>query len=287
MPLDVNWAELGRDVSEFIRRLRLKEFFHDKPSGKEPNPFKNKSNWCPPKNRNFCIEQFIHKIEEEVRNFRSKRVKDNFTVDERRELKSLCKDNSIVIKPEDKGSSLMVQDKSNYISISISKTCEELINGNVYEKLNEDATDQNVSAVKEIVNNMLLVGDIKEETAEYLIPSEAKPSRFYTLPKTHKVKPGSDVLPVRPVISGCGSATERLSEFVDYHLKPSVPKLESLVKDSKHLIRKIEETNAKGPLPEGSSLFTIDVVAMYPSVPKDLGFQAAKEALNQREIKKP
>lgn len=160
-------------------------------------------------------------------------------------------------------------------------------NDNVYEKLSEDATDDNVCAVEEIVNNMLLVGDIEEVTAEYLIPNEAKPSRFYTLPKTHKVKPGSDVLPVRPVISGCGSATERLSEFVDYHLKPFVPKLKSFVKDSKHLIRKIEDINAKGPLPEGSSLFTIDVVAMYPSIPKDLGLKAAKEALNQREIKKP
>ena len=127
-PLDVNWAELDRDVSEFIRRLRLKEFFHYKPSGKEPNPFKNKSNWCPPKNRDFCLEQFIHKIEEEVRNFRPKRVKDNLTVDERRTLRSLCEDNSIVIKPEDKGSSLVVQDKSNYIS----KACEELNNGSEY-----------------------------------------------------------------------------------------------------------------------------------------------------------
>ena len=134
---------------------------------------------------------------------------------------------------------------------------------------------------------MLLERDIKEETAEYLIPSDAKPSRFYTLPKTHKVKPGSDVLPVKPVISGCVSVTERLSEFVDYYLKPFVPKLESYLNDSKHLIRKIEEIIAKGPLPEDSSLFTIDVVAMYPGISKDLGFQAAKEALNQREIKKP
>ena len=52
-------------------------------------------------------------------------------------------------------------------------------------------------------------------------------------------------------------------------------------------MRKIDSINSEGPLPEGSALFTIDVVAMYPSIPKDLGLEAAREALNQRKVQVP
>ena len=38
-------------------------------------------------------------------------------------------------------------------------------------------------------------------------------------------------IPGRPVISNCGSGTEKASEFLDYHLKSVMQKGKSYIKD--------------------------------------------------------
>ena len=53
--------------------------------------------------------------------------------------------------------------------------------------------------------------------------------RFYLLPKIHK---RLENVPGRPVISNCGVATEKISEFVDFHLQPIVADLQHVIKDS-------------------------------------------------------
>ena len=48
------------DLQQRSRRLRLKDFFADKErNDNEYNPFKNKSNWTPPQNRNPALEAYI------------------------------------------------------------------------------------------------------------------------------------------------------------------------------------------------------------------------------------
>ena len=49
------------------------------------------------------------------------------------------------------------------------------------------------------------------------------------LPKIHKRL--SDV-PGRPVISNCGMPTEKVSEFLDYQLKPVMQNGKSYIRDS-------------------------------------------------------
>jgi hypothetical protein len=56
---------------------------------------------------------------------------------------------------------------------------------------------------------------IDEATQKYLHSSNTCPARFYLLPKVHK--PGN---PGRPIISSNNAPTEKISQFVDYHLRP-------------------------------------------------------------------
>ena len=83
--------------------------------------------------------------------------------------------------------------------------------------------------------------------------------------------------PGRPVISGCGTCTERISEFVDYHIKPLVPRIPSYIKDNKHFL---QELNKLGTLPEGAILVTADVVGLYPHIPHEEGLRAMRAALS-------
>ena len=60
-----------------------------------------------------------------------------------------------------------------------------------------------------------------------LVNGGARAGRFYLLPKLHKRG-----CPGRPVISGCNTPTEKISAFVDHHLKPLVAAVPSYVKDT-------------------------------------------------------
>ena len=78
------------------------------------------------------------------------------------------------------------------------------------------------------------------------------------------------------MISGCGTPTEKISQFVDHHLRPLVPNIASYIKDTNHFLRKLKDV---GTLPDGAILCTVDVVGLYPHIPHDEGLQALREAL--------
>ena len=52
-------------------------------------------------------------------------------------------------------------------------------------------------------------------------------------------------LPIRGIISGYGSPTERLAGYVDCILQPGMKSLPSFLKDTIHTLQLIEETNDK------------------------------------------
>ena len=87
-------------------------------------------------------------------------------------------------------------------------------------------------------------------------------------------------MPGRPVISNCGTPTEKISEFLDTQLKPIMQKSWSYIKDSGDFVRKIKNST---DIPEGAILVTADVVSLYPSIPHQAGLKALKKALDERE----
>ena len=103
--------------------------------------------------------------------------------------------------------------------------------------------------------------------------------KLYLLPKIHK---RLENVRGRPVISNCGTLTEKVSEFLKYHLKPVTQKGCSYIKDSGDFLKKIKNL---GSLPENSILVTANVVGFYPSTSHEVGLQALEEALKNRHHK--
>ena len=103
---------------------------------------------------------------------------------------------------------------------------------------------------------------------------------MYLLPKIDKRL--SDV-PGRPVISNCGMPTEKVSEFLDYELKPVIQKGKSYIRDSGHFLENIKNIST---FPENAILVMADVVGLYPSIPHPAGLSALKEVLENRLVKK-
>ena len=83
-------------------------------------------------------------------------------------------------------------------------------------------------------------------------------------------------VPGRPVISNGGTYTEKASEFVKFHLKPTMQNGWSYIRDWNDFINKIRNL---GNIPIHSILVTADAVGLYPTIPHELGLNATKEAL--------
>ena len=120
---------------------------------------------------------------------------------------------------------------------------------------------------------------IDKNTFDYLKPDKPKVGRFYLLPKIHKVNN-----PGRPIVSAKGHPTEKISEFVDFHLRPHEEALPSHLKDTTDYLQKMESMN---PLPSGTILVSMDVTSLYTNIPHNDGIEACREAWDQRAVKEP
>ena len=82
---------------------------------------------------------------------------------------------------------------------------------------------------------------------------------MYELIKTHK-----ENNPVRVITSGCGTAIEHLSTFVEKDLYKEVYKIDSRTKDSPDMLNITDMINYSNILTEDSVLVSFDIVNMFP-----------------------
>ena len=124
---------------------------------------------------------------------------------------------------------------------------------------------------------MLDKGYISGKNVEYLVVSKPRLGRFYLLPKIHK---RLENVPGRPVISNCGTATERISEFLDCHIQPLVDGVPSVIKDSTHFLQRLEDS---GHIPSTAILCAMDVVGLYAHISQSEDLEALRLAFNKAE----
>ena len=103
---------------------------------------------------------------------------------------------------------------------------------------------------------------------------------MYLLPKIHKRLFG---VPGEPVISNCGTPTEKVLEFLDHRLKPAMQEGEPYIKDTGDFHNKIKNIKA---LPENVILVTADLLGLYPSIPHQAGLEALRETLDKTKTHK-
>ena len=103
---------------------------------------------------------------------------------------------------------------------------------------------------------------------------ERKLGRFYML---QKKKACIDV-PGRPVISNCRTPTEKISEFVDFHLQPIVGMLLDIIRDTTDFLCRLR---VLGDIPQGAIICSLDVVGLYPHIPHDEGLNSMKFTIEE------
>ena len=157
----------------------------------------------------------------------------------------------------------------------INECLRQFNNTKFYKLLDNDITTDIQKRILKYTKRMNRDKIINEETKRYLIQTDPKPGRFYILPKVHKQgNPG------RPIVSINSHPTERISQFVDRHLKPLVQTTQSFIKDTTHFLGKLEQL---GQLPANSLLVTLDVSSLYTNIPHNEGISACRHFLDTRD----
>ena len=274
----MNEPELRNNFEEFCRRRRIKWYFRNEISKNfsEVPAFCPKSSWKLPKGHPN-LEVYLSQVENKLFSIVDEPIRySNLSKEEWVAMRSLADDRSIVIKKADKGSCIVVWDRNDYL-IEAEK---QLKDENVYRKV--DFKDKTLSQLVDCSNrffrNLKMKGHITEIELKYFsyeFKKRCNLGNLYLLPKIHK---SLENVPGRPMISKCGTPTEKVSEFLDHHLKPVMQSGKSYIKDSGHFLEKIKTL---GCIPDNAILVTADVVGLYPSIPHQAGLISLKEALDK------
>lgn len=125
--------------------------------------------------------------------------------------------------------------------------------------------------VTEAYNN----GIIDKDIFEVLRVTQPRTPSFYSLPKTHKnsLKP-----PGPPIISGIGAKSEKGSRLVDAFLRHVV-----LLPFHLHNTMALLRTLHNKKIPVDSLLVSIDVEALYCSIPNSLGLSVVESFLSESD----
>jgi len=196
------------------------------------------------------------------------------TKDEQQALKRLKNDNNIVILPADKGRVTVVMDKTDYFD-----KMDALVNDKqTYEELERDPTP----ALQRKLNSKILT--LKKTDAidtqrcyrlRCLVP---QPPKLYGLPKLHKLG-----IPMRPMVSFCGSPSYQLSKYLTTILQPLTDKSRRKLQSTENFIDAIKTVQ----IPDDYELVSFDVKSLFTSIPLQLALQCTETAIQQSTVKLP
>jgi len=292
-PGEPDISNLKQDLDHFHRSLRRSLFFNKRVDSNtsldqstmsihpditirdEDGPFghrkfKNPSTWSP--KGPIQLESMIVINTNQLSTIIPRAPKSqNLTKEEKKALADLMQNNDIVIKPADKGSAVVIQNKEDYIKEGL----RQLEDTNFYIEVPEDLTDKHNKEIDKLIQHLLLQDQITDQCADYLHIEKPRTSQLYLLPKIHKNK---FPVPGRPIVSANSSPTERISQLADFFLQPLVVNTRSYVKDTTDFINKIE---AVPVLKSDTIMCTIDVSSLYTNIPNQEGINACQKFLNQ------
>jgi hypothetical protein len=174
-------------------------------------------------------------------------------------LRNLKQLDDVVITKPDKGTGVVLLDKTAYIakmSTILGDTSKFVVMGPI-------ATNDNTVKIENTLRKRLceLVKSKKlpEAVKEIIRPTGSQRPRMYGLPKTHK--PG---VPLRPILSMIGSAQHKVAQWLKGVLQPVLDKYSGFcVKDSYSFVQMLRTSDIN----ENMAMCSFDVRSLFTNVP--------------------
>ncbi|XP_041417050.1 uncharacterized protein LOC121393214 [Xenopus laevis] len=262
--------EVFKDIHRFKRQLKLKDHFKGM-TQVEKSPFTKKSSFEPP-NTAHTISTFTQLLTRDSIKIHqmTKKGHSNLTRLEKEAITTVKADRDIIIRQADKGGAIVLLDKYFYIQ----EILNQLGDQTTYQSLPNDPTSAYKLKLDKVVGMGITAGWITESTGQYLTTDFPRTPFMYTLPKVHK---SMTTPPGRPIISATGSLFQPIAKFLDHFLQPLVQRMESYIKDTKHLLSLLKDVQ----IPDNCLLVTMDVSSLYTVIPHREGIATCERALQK------
>ena len=265
-------TDIATYTDEFIKTLHTDHYFKDKP--RSTPLFHTKSNWVPPTPTNQQLKTLTDTIRNasQLAQLGGPALHPEPIPEHQQAIQSLINNKNITTKRADKGGSVVIMNTKDYINTALT----HLQQADVYTEHKEDGTIGIFDQLNSYLLQLEHTGKLNHRIIKYIQPKQPpRTPLFYFLPKIHK--PNN---PPRPIISGCDSPTDRLSNYISQILNPIAQAQPSYIKDTKHLLQIIGDTDS---LAENTFLVTADVTSLYTNIPHEEGIATALKALTDHK----
>ena len=270
------WSEetkldMEANLCKLAYQLRWRHILSDRTTALPRYP--ESSRVHPPNNEDPDLEAKLRRCFAEVRkiteNMDSMRMKPNISRNEQIVLKNLQR-KDLVFLPSDKGGEFCVIEAKKYDEIAV----KHLSDTKIYQQVPR----MTAKTVENKVNTSW-----KQVCSEASIPSHLKMNftsnntdlpKFYHLIKTHKE--GNEVK-CRPIVSNHDGPTTKISWLLNKVLEPLYEQIPAHIPSSSQLMECI--TNLDCDFNTYRYPFSIDVCAMYTSIPIDDAIEAIKHKI--------
>ena len=201
---------------------------------------------------------------------RHKSVRCNTTKEEREAMIELKRKN-VIIKCSDKSKCLVVMNRESY------QNKVEQILGDVesYEEsdMTADALEKNV---REGLKWVTSLKNLPTSVYQGLFPKDTRLPEFYGLPKVHKLG-----MPLRPVVAAFGGPFAAISILMERMLNQLLQFTTAHIANTREACQSLEQAFPDLQVPENTIIVTMDVVALYPSIPTQDGIEAVIQKLEK------
>ena len=295
LPLKLDITQVLVDFKRFERSMIWQEYFYGTESDSDSRSkiFKTKKTNLP---RNYKspegLKTYLNSIKSEITDHRNRNdVQCNLPKDEIEALKELInrqKNKEIVIKPCDKGAGMIILDypaymKACYEHLMSQKVMDTGESKRYYVEVENIELERTKSKIKHLVQEGLENDILTKEEYEAMLADDKDAAKFYCIFKVHKEHEPMTAPPPRPIVSGSGSATENIAEFVEYHINDISKEHKSYIQDTPDFLRYIEKINQGPRLEDDQILVTWDVVGLYNNILHEDGLESLQEGLDSRQ----
>ena len=271
-PSDINWHEVRRGFDKFVNQLRYRVTHSTEITSNQeiltepgtadninliPNPPRKKSTtsklYRSKQTKCKSLELFIEAMEKDLFNPSNiQKHRNNLNENEKLSLKEIKYWDHNGIRVQDKDSRFVVLSNDDYES-----KVQHQIECSSFTETDIDYSKNFEEKVNLWNSKWTSKGVIGNNRKRFITPTNSRPGKMYELVKTHKVNNS-----VRVIISGCNTAIESLSiyiEHVSFELSEGIP---SRIKDTNHLLDTIDNMNSM-LLPANAFLVSFDIVKIF------------------------
>ena len=187
----------------------------------------------------------------------------NLSLPEYQALKKLSACDEIVIHKSDKGNSVVIINRTDYLQ----RLQAMVDDASKFEKLNvKPGKDYNFMTkekkeVDDLLAELVDKGSLTKADREKLSPNGPNPARLYGLPKIHKSLV-EGLPPYRPIISQIGSPTYKIAKFLLGFVQPFTSN-EHTIKDTFHFVSILDAQDHR------LIMASLDVESLFTNIPLD------------------